>query len=768
MSVPDEPLTFNPNLILAIVLGLVAVAGAVSYRERERVEGYVSRLTSLFASEKQPPSNVLLRLFLVSFTALYIEIVMIRWLGTEVRIFAFFQNLALIACFLGFGLGCYWSDRRKTSLFSLAAMTALIILVQAPIGLWQLFLTGLSNLLSLSRDASLWGYAYPLGRQTEILLFAASVTTIAAFLILLVVLMVPLGQYVGYYLDIARNPITAYSVNLLGSVAGLWAFAGMAFLWLKPEYWFSLAFLLMLVIQRPSRRLASAVLVLLIGSLLFLRHPCTPTTCIYWSPYQKLDVHSLSDRQYEIDVNNSTYMSVANTTPEFLAKNPEIARSYRSNSAYDAPFRFAARCDRVLIVGAGAGNDAAAALRNGANQVDAIDIDPAILFLGERLHPDKPYVSPKVHRILDDARAFLRRARGKYDAIVFGLLDSHTEFSGYSNLRIDNYVYTEEAFHEAKRLLDRDGILVIKFEVRAPWTWMGQRFYMMLDHVFGRPPIAFYSPPLGEFFSATVFVTSTDASLRRRAAQPELATLVANSPPPFSLGLEPDLPMTTDDWPYVYHHSRSIPRTYRTVELILLVMAILLVRRVIEPRRVSTWSFFSLGAGFLLIETQLISRLALYFGTTWLVNCVALTALLLMLVLANIYVVKLQPGRLGPYYVLLLFFLLANYLFPWPRLSYGARTVGILLSVAYALPVFFAGVVFAEMFRRCKRKSSAFGANIVGAVAGGLAQNLSFVVGIKALLLIGALCYCSAGLFAIFGGRLLVIKEAFPVGSAQV
>jgi hypothetical protein len=238
---------------------------------------------------------------------------------------------------------------------------------------------------------------------------------------------------------------------------------------------------------------------------------------------------------------------------------------------------------------------------------------------------------------------------------MFGLLDSHTQFSDHSNMRIDNYVYTEEAFREAKRLLKPDGVLIVKFEVRAPWTWMGQRFYAMLDGIFGRPPIIFYAARLGKLTSATVFITSIDPGLWSRAAQPELAALIAKAPPPFSPKLDRALPKTTDDWPYVYHRSRTIPRTYLAVALILLVMAILLVRGVLEPKQVSTWSFFLLGAGFLLIETQLISRLALYFGTTWLVNCVALTALLLMLVVANIYVARIRPSRLVSYYVLLLF-----------------------------------------------------------------------------------------------------------------
>lgn len=44
---------------------------------------------------------------------------------------------------------------------------------------------------------------------------------------------------------------------------------------------------------------------------------------------------------------------------------------------------------------------------------------------------------------------------------------------------------------------------------------------------------------------------------------------------------------------------------------------------------------------------------------------------------------------------------------------------------------------------------TAFGANMLGAVAGGLTQNLSFIFGMKALLLIAALLYGLAGMVQI-------------------
>ncbi|MGA9389190.1 MAG: hypothetical protein WBV69_01970 [Candidatus Sulfotelmatobacter sp.] len=566
------------------------------------------------------------------------------------------------------------------------------------------------------------------------------------FIYLIVSTMVPLGQWVGTYLNAAKNPVSAYTANLAGSLAGIWFFAGLAALHTSPVIWLGVAFFLLILVRDPSNRFGFAGLVLFIASLILLHHAYSGTAKTYWSPYQKLQVNDMGEQRYDILVNNTGYMSIANLTPKFLASHPGTEQEY-PQSSYDVPFRFIERRDRVLIIGAGAGNDAAAALRNGASEIDAVEIDPLIYALGKELHPDHPYDSPRVHVILDDARTYLRQATVKYDVVIFGLLDSHTQSSSYSNMRLDNYVYTEEAFREAKNLLKPTGVLVLKFELRGAWTWMGERFYATLDHLFGRPPVVFSVPQIGSIgtLPATEFLAANDSSLWQRAARPELAAFVALHPPAFPPGAAPP-PPATDDWPYVYHRGHSIPRAYLTISLILFAMTLLMTRGEFAVAKISTWNFFFLGAGFLLLETQMVSRLALYFGATWLVNCVALSAILIMLVVANFWVEWQNPERLVTYYAALIACLIAIYMVPWSELPFGSRVVGTLLAAAYGFPIFFAGIIFTESFRRCEDKSEAFGSNIVGAVAGGLAQNVSFVVGLKALLLVAVVFYLLAAL----------------------
>jgi spermidine synthase len=731
----------------------------------EATQGARKAFSLTVSLEENPQGRVLWPLFLVSFAALYLEILLIRWIGTEIRVFAYFQNLALIACFLGFGLGCYRSTRKKSYLFEVAALGTLVILAELPFERWKTLLEILSSALSLSTDAQLWSALIPRSHTYAIVAFLSAIVLVTCLLLLIIATMLPVGQWVGSYLNAAKNPITAYSVNLLGSIVGIWFFAAMSSLQLAPIIWFGLAFALFLLIRGRGARIEILQVMLIGASLLLLFYADFRNGEIHWSPYQKLQVLPEADRQYDLLVNNTGYMTLANVSPEFMALHPNFAARYK-DSSYDAPWRFIGARDRVLIVGAGAGNDADAALRNEAGQIDAVEIDPAIYALGKRLHPDQPYSSNRVHVILNDARAYLRETSQKYDVIVFGLLDSHTQFSGYSNMRIDNYVYTEESLREAKGHLKATGVLVVRFEVRPPWTWMGQRFYSMFSDVFGRPPIVFYRPQVGGLVEGTVFLASNDGTLWDHAVQGELASFLLRNPPVFPLETEGAPPPVTDNWPYVYHRGHTIPRTYLTVSLVLLIISFLATRKSLEPKKNSTWYFFFLGAGFLLLETQLISRLALYYGSTWQVNCVVLSAILAVLVLANLFVQRFSALRLGPLYAVLVAGLIAIYVIPWESLPLSSRAAGTLLAGAYCIPLFFAGVIFAETFRKCENKSNAFGSNIIGAVAGGLAQNSSFIVGLKALLLLAAVFYALAAFFNLFEMQRVTRKtEAVSVAS---
>ena len=52
---------------------------------------------------------------------------------------------------------------------------------------------------------------------------------------------------------------------------------------------------------------------------------------------------------------------------------------------------------------------------------------------------------------------------------------------------------------------------------------------------------------------------------------------------------------------------------------------------------------FFLGAAFMLLETKAVVQLALLFGSTWLVNSLVFFTALILILLANLYVLKAAP-----------------------------------------------------------------------------------------------------------------------------
>ena len=261
------------DIALLLLVGCCALLIVDVFRHSDQWAARIDWLVRFPGIDEQPSRHPSWRLWLVSFAGLFTEVMMIRWIGTEVRIFAYFQNLALIACFLGFGLGCYWAHRKQSVLLSILCMAFLIAVIEVPLKVLKLSLEGLSGMLAFSSDADLW--VSPLiasapGKETVALFVLSAVILLIALLLPLAAIMIPLGQMVGYYLDSASNAVHAYSLNLMGSVAGIWAFAALAFLRLPPEYWFGLAFLVLLsFVPKFSRAFVTGLALLAVSLAMF-------------------------------------------------------------------------------------------------------------------------------------------------------------------------------------------------------------------------------------------------------------------------------------------------------------------------------------------------------------------------------------------------------------------------------------------------------------------------------------------------------------------
>ena len=154
---------------------------------------------------------------------------------------------------------------------------------------------------------------------------------------------------------------------------------------------------------------------------------------------------------------------------------------------------------------------------------------------------------------------------------------------------------------------------------------------------------------------------------------------------------------------------------------------------------------FWLGVGFMLLETKAVVHMALLFGSTWIVNSVVFCTLLVMILAANLYVLRLRPTRLSPYAVLLMASLAANVLVPLGSFLGLAWPVQVALAGLLTFsPIFFAGVIFALWFRVTQQPDHALGSNVAGAMVGGLAENATMLIGFRYLIVLAAVFYALA------------------------
>jgi SAM-dependent methyltransferase len=732
-----------------------------------------SRVGAVNATESVFRGNAA-RLGLISFLGLYFELTLIRWAPSQVRLLAYFSNYVLIAALLGIGAGMLLAGRRQRLFVafapSLLGLMALIFQLEVHNFALPVDSTGQAIWNQLGREPASGAVSY--GLLVGLFLLIAGVFALV-------------GQEVGRALQ-PFAPLRGYSINIFGSLCGVLGFAVASLLRVSPPVWFGIGAVLLVVYfviadLRRWRLLTAISLVGIVGIAQHAasQHPVGATR--HWSSYYEIDVQpylGTTGTQYgsDIIVNKDSHQQALDLSDKYLA-DPFIAGR---RDIYDLPYSFV-QPKRVLVVGAGTGNDVAAVLRNAPNAiVDAVEIDPVIADLGRKLHPERPYDNPNVHLHIDDARSFIQKTDAKYDLVVFGFLDSHRLFSQMSSVRMDNYVYTRENFESLKRRMAPDGVIAVTFTVHE--KWIADRIFKVMDTVFDQTPLIYQGNAHGW---GTTFLTGM-APLTLPASAPTIDGAVFRSQVVDS-GVEhtwrySDLrgfidpaefasaePLLTDDWPYLYMRERTVPSNYLLVILLTILVsvpAVLLTAPRISFRRFSNWNFLFLGAAFALLETRGITEIALVFGSTWLTNSIVISAVLLMALIANLVVGRITWIPTRAVYVALFGALLLNY-FVSPRvlLDYGFAAQLLGAGLAVAGPMFFSGIIFARWFSQVDDPSSALGANLIGAVIGGLLEYASLRIGLRELYLL-ALAFYGLSFGLTFRTVTRDILEPAPIGGA--
>jgi spermidine synthase len=744
-----ETIGLSDSLILLLLISVLAIF--LVYRLFRRIKSPSAAPGRMEIPPESLGGFSYRQLILISLLSLFVEMLMIRWVSSEIRIFAYFKNFVLVACFLGFGLGCYLCRRRVQIMAMIAPLLLLTIILKTPLSPLRRSIEVLPHLLGASVEVHVWGVpAMPTSWPGMLLALAFVVPLFAA----IATAFIPFGQLVGWYLENAPNGVAAYSVNVLASLAGIAGFTLLCFLDQPPWLWFVVAGVIAVLIfwRNPRVRNAlAAVFLVCVGLLAIPDHRHAET---YWSPYQKLSIRPLYNNgnleAYSLTTNDSLYQRIINLSPEFVQSHAAtFERHPLDQNAYNMPYRFYPSPPSVLVLGSGMGNDVAAALRNGAGRVEAVEIDPLILKLGRDLHFEHPYQSPRVHVTVDDARSYIENSHDRFDLIVFSLLDSHTTTSHFTNIRIDNYVYTREAFERAQQLLNPDGLFIVKFQVDTPW--IAGRLFRLMHDTFGQDPIQFQTDMGGYDTSGRFFVAGSRQRLAKAASEPALAAYLASHG---NMPIE-NARLTTDDWPYFYQHEPGLPISVILVSIAVLIIFGWFLRQTSGEGGRIDFHFMLLGAGFMLLEAQIVSKMALLFGTTWMVNAVVVSGLLSLIVGANLVYGAFPKIPLTPAYVGLFISLAVLFAVPMEKLffqSWGLRAI--VATLALCTPVFFAGIIFVSSFARAGFRGSALGSNLFGALLGGLLESSSLWFGLRSLTILAAVLYLGSALFLRRSGTL--------------
>jgi hypothetical protein len=677
-----------------------------------------------------PPIPILagnqVRLFQTSATLLFVELLLIRWIPANVIYVGYFSNFVLIASFLGIGLGILlgraWPTR-QVSPFALLLFGVVALVLRAQL-----------NVQIDPEDQIFFGLEYSTSADTNFLVLPLIMALVIA---LMATLALPLGGLLR-----SLPPLRAYGVDIAGSLAGIGAFGLISAVGLEPIAWFSVAAVLIALgaLGRGLTAWSAVPGAAMIGVLILIGGQALGTD--QWSPYYRISTFDdegrpLSARPGSVDRPEHLHVNGIGLQSMGTVTDPDGMILHRQLYRWLPDRQF----DRALIIGAGTGNDAALALSEGVQHVDAVEIDPVIARIGRDFHPDRPYDDPRVSVHIDDGRAFMRRSTDRYDLIVFALTDSLTLVTSTANVRLESFLFTEESFRAARDHLSDDGVFVMYNAYREPW--LVAKLQGMVAQEFGHEPLLWLPGTSRAVIAAGPGVAQAVAQGHVADEVDELAPIEGVAPA-----------FATDDWPFLYLRTPGIAPYYLAALGVLLafaVVAVSIASRVTRMplRRGFSPHFFVLGIAFLLLETRSLVTFSLLFGTTWSVNALVFFAILLSVLVAIGISAKFPLRRPAPLYVGLFGTLALAWLLPPEQLLLDPPALRYALAAGLAFaPIVFANLVFAHSFRDTAAADMAFASNLLGAMVGGALEYVALLSGYRSLLFIVAGLYVLAYLFA--------------------
>ena len=651
------------------------------------------------------------RLIVASALMLFVQLALIRWTGANLVHLSYFSNLILLASFLGIGLG-FLRSRTSNDLGRYVPIGLLILVA--------FIMVFPARIEGSSTDLIFFTEVRPTGLPTWV--------SLPLVFIVIAITMTGFGEITGRAFR-EFKALDAYRWDIIGSILGTLSFTLIAFLRAPSWIWPIVTLFALWLLYGPRLPWVSRIaMVLIIGTLVVE----SLMAGISWSPYYKVHTEIQNagtiNEFTNIQVNGIPHQNVMDVQQRLKAE-PVYGRPYER--AIDNPL------NNVLVVGAGTGTDVALALARGAKHVDAVEIDPRIQQIGSQVNPNKPYDDPRVSVHINDGRAFLSSNDTKYDLILFALPDSLTLVSGASQLRLESYLFTKESITAARDHLTDDGVFAMYNYYREPW--LINRLAGTLDEVFGHAP-CLDTFTVVQSLAAITIGKQADNAVCAPAATWDRASIAAAAQ---------EIPVpAVDDRPFLYLKTQTIPDIYLIVIGLILAVSLIGIRIFGGPLRAMRGygDLFFMGAAFLLLETRSITTFALLFGTTWLVNALVFTGVLVAVLLAIEVTQRARKPIPRPFIITALFAsLLVAFLIPNEMLLGLAVPLRLLFAVAIAFaPVFFANLLFTSRFKNAANPTAAFAANLFGAMIGGCLEYLSLILGYQWLLAVAAGLYLIA------------------------
>jgi spermidine synthase len=742
------------SMLVAGVAAVMLVGGRLSALSTHWIANIESWMESCSAeidswTDSASPRALRASVIITAGLSLFLELVLIRWEAGIFVVFALYKNFTLLSCFCGLGIGYAKARDKQLTLPGSLPMIALLLLIFSVLryGLGDLG-NAMFQVVPVREEASVFFAFDPKASLAAYFIHSLPVYCLLALTFVLnTLVLLPVGQFCGRLMQ-RMEPLAGYGYNLLGSAAGVGLLFVLSWVWAGPAIWFGLAAAGLAFFQLGSRAARKIAFGFALGCAMLAAWPMTPMVQTIYSPYQVIEKAAQPNGLMTLMVSGSYYQKVFDLSRANSSR--ETDRTLQKVIGYyELPFQTAKSVDRVAIVGAGSGNDVASALRNNAGHVDAVEIDPVIRNMGIENHPEHPYADPRVHSIINDARNFFRTTNASYDAIVYGVLDSHTVVSHGANMRVDSFVYTKEGLRDAFAHLKTGGLFSVSFALPNPL--MGEKVFHILKSLpDAGQPVAILTGYDNN--NTTTFMVSKSASVQLPLAfmkGHQLADVTRDYMATSAKAL--DLP--TDDWPFFYLEKKMYPETYLMLLGLVLGIAFLLVRGLLplQAWQPSAFSFFFLGGGFMLVETKAITELGLPFGNTWQVVGVTIISVLVMAYLANIFAARLTRNILTLAYLGLFAVLLTGYAVAIHGSMAASSLLERLLLVAILVgPLFFSGVVFSTLLKGSKNISAAMAYNLMGAMLGGALEYNSMRFGFSSLYLIALVLYGLAWLTMFF------------------